>query len=207
MSNASDYVESEEQLERDLQWNLSVAERNKAATKQLFAALLTAGLEPKSVLEIGCGTGLLLSEAGKSGIKTLGFEINEHAVAYGRNTYGCDIRNEYWNADTVKDCYELVLCISVLEHIAEPRGLLSEIAKYCSAFGGNAFISVPFVNKDKWHFLFDTNPLNPGTPFFDNDVHVTHFSSDGLEQCLREFGAKTTRFVKAGLWQGFLCTF
>lgn len=207
MSNASDYVESDEQLERDLQWNISVEERNKVATKQLFATLRTAGLDPKSVLEIGCGTGLLLSEAAKSGIRTLGFDINRHAVTYGRSTYGCDIRNEYWNAETVKDPYELVLSISVLEHISEPRGLLSEISKYCTTYGSSAFISVPFVDKEKWHFLLDTNPSNPGTPFFDNDVHVTHFSSNGMEQCLHEFGAKKTSFLKAGLWHGFLCNF
>ncbi|MFC3714813.1 class I SAM-dependent methyltransferase [Luteimonas soli] len=207
MSNANGYVEDEEQLKRDLQWNISVETRNREAGRRLFAALKAQGADPTTILEIGCGIGTLLDEASMAGKKSVGFDTNQHAVEYGRSTFGADLRCEHWSSRTLDERSDLTLCISVLEHIAEPRPLIAEIARYCSKFGTRAFISVPFVNRDKWHYLLNPDPTIPGTPFFDNDVHVTHFSRTGLERCLVEYGAKGTHFLAAGLWEGIIADF
>ncbi len=207
MSNSGGYVEDEEQLKRDLQWNISVESRNRSAGRRLFAAMKAQGIDPATVLEIGCGIGVLLDEASKAGMKGVGFDINRHATDYGRSMFGADLRCEYWDSRTLGERSDLTLCISVLEHIAEPRPLIAEIAQYCSRFGTKAFISVPFVNRDKWHYLLDPDPMVPGTPFFDNDVHVTHFSRAGLERCLTEYGAKASHFLGAGLWEGLIVDF
>jgi hypothetical protein len=49
-----------------------------------------------------------------------------------------------------------------------------------------------------------------GTPFFDNDVHVTHFSIAGLIGVMHEFGQQNVQFVTSGelgdggIWPGVL---
>jgi SAM-dependent methyltransferase len=207
MSNAAGYVEDDAQFERDLQWNMQVESRNRGAARRLFQALAQAGVTPASLLEIGCGIGVLVDEAGKAGIPGVGFDINTRAVEYGKKTFGADLHAELWDSATLAQGRDLTLCIRVLEHIAEPRPLIAELAKFCAKWGGRAFISVPFLDRDKWKFLLDPDPLLPGTPFFDNDVHVTHFSRKGLERCLQEHGATRMQFVRGGLWEGILAAF
>lgn len=207
LSNPSDYAEDPAQLARDLQWNISVEDRNRRATRSLVQALNQEGVHFSSVLEIGAGTGVFLSELAKVNVKGLGFDINPEAVRYGKDTFDIDLRCEFWNDSTVMERFDLVVSISVLEHLREPRDLLQSICSYASRVGSVAFISVPFVDKEKWKYLLNTDPYIVGTPFFDNDVHVTHFSSEGLRIALLEFGAKEPILINAGLWVGYLVRF
>jgi 2-polyprenyl-3-methyl-5-hydroxy-6-metoxy-1,4-benzoquinol methylase len=207
LSNPGGYVEDEVQLERDLQWNIGVEPRNRKAAVRLLDTLRGEGILVGSVLEIGAGTGVLLHELSAQGIKVRGFDVNPKAVAYGTKHFGLDLRCAYWVHDTVAERFDVTLCISVLEHLAEPRGLLADICRYAGRVGGHAFVSVPFVDREKWEFIIDNDPLVPGTPFFDNDVHVTHFSPIGMERCLRDFGAKRVQWLRTGLWDGYLASF
>jgi hypothetical protein len=52
--------------------------------------------------------------------------------------------------------------------------------------------------------VFDRHAGVPGTPFFDQDVHVTHFSSAGLEQVLRDCGMGRVEKLRSRLWIGML---
>jgi hypothetical protein len=109
-----------------------------------------------------------------------------------------------WTAATPLPKIDLFLCISVLEHIDEPRPLIENLCSAALRHNAALFISVPFLDRDKWHFIEDPDPAVPGTPFFDNDVHVMHFSSQGLAMAMRDFGLDNTQFVKAFLWHGLL---
>lgn len=207
MSNETGYVENDAQRERALEWHRKVEGRNRKAVRQLFNVLRKAETAPASVVEIGCGTGVMVDEIGKMGIEAVGFDIDRHSVEYGKDAFGADLRGEAWNSKTLDRGCDLLVCVSVLEHIAQPRPLIAEFAKYCARWGAKAFISVPFLNKNRWKFLLDPDPSLPGTPFFDNDVHITHFSTLGLERCLADHGATHMEFVKGGLWHGVLADF
>lgn len=204
--NPSGYDQSCPPKEKVINWHTSVAERNITAGRALFTALDDRGVRPSAVLEIGCGSGSVLFAAKERGMKTAGFDLNPHAVELGREQYGLDLRAEAWTANTYTD-FDLLLCISVLEHLDQPRTLLSEIAAACKRRGAAAYISVPTLDAPRWKYLLDPSPALKGSPFFDNDVHVVHFSSEGMLMALKALGAHSITRVSANIWNGFLAQF
>lgn len=204
-SSPSDYVEDEAQWARDLEWHKNVEARNEKASEALLTGLLDEGVDISSIVEIGAGTGTLLKVAQeKFGSATLGYEVNPLTQPYARQFNRVDVRAEYWSSDTRCGPYTALLCIMVLEHLAEPRELVRHMVKGCIAENASLFISVPFVDREHWRFIMEPNPRAPHNPFFDNDVHVTHFSSGAMEALLREFGMNSLVWVRRGLWHGIL---
>ena len=204
-SNPSGYVEDSVQLARDLDWHKTVADRNAMASRELLGALRIKGVDISRILEIGAGIGTLLKvardEFGSTGI---GYEVNPLTQTFARETHDVDVRAEIWTSGTECGPYSLMLCIMVLEHIPEPRSLLQDMVRGCLWQNAALFVSVPFFDRDRWHFLHECDPRTPQNQFFDNDVHVTHFSPTGMESALREFGMTSIEWVRQGLWHGLL---
>ena len=203
-SNPSGYRESPEQLIRDLEWHKSVAERNTKATRILLATLQEMGINVSRIIDIGAGTGTLLKAAKEFGSTGIGYEVNPLTQPYARDVNGVDVRAELWSSATDCGPFTLLTCVMVMEHIAAPCDLIREMSKACIANDAALFISVPFLNRSSWDFLHDPDPYRPGTPFFDQDVHVTHFSSLAMESLLREFGLGKIEWVRRGLWYGIV---
>lgn len=205
--NPNGYREDEEQLERDLQWNIDKIDRNTKATHKLFADLAKAGCKPKRIVDVGGGIGTTVKVAQELGIEGVCYDVNECATNWGRENFGVDIRSELWHAEVDCGPYDLLTCISVLEHLDHPRPVFEEFAKRTKRENAQMFIVVPFVEQDRWEFILDPDPYKNGTPFFDQDVHVTHFTVDGMTLLARQLGATQCDFVRTGLWNGCLIGF
>ena len=204
-SNPSGYVEDAAQLARDLEWHKGVAERNAKAARTLLGGLRAAGVDLAHVVEIGAGTGTLLKVArDRFGATGVGYEVNPLTQPYAREVHGVDVRAEFWTPESDCGPFTLMVSIMVLEHIPEPRPLLADMARACRERGAALFVSVPFLGRERWHFLHEPDPRAQGNPFFDNDVHVTHFSPLGMETVLREFGMTRLAWIREGLWHGML---
>ncbi len=202
--NPSGYKEDDRVSEIDYKWGLSVKDRNEEAGKKLFATLEQLGVNPSSVAEIGCGIGTLLTVAKGMGKATVGYDVNRFAIQHAVETNMLDAHCEIWTADTKTIPIDLYLCISVLEHIDQPRILIENLCKAAIKNGAALYISVPFLERASWPFILNPDPAQKGTPFFDNDVHVVHFSVAGLIAAMTEFGMRDAQFVKAHLWHGVL---
>jgi len=96
-----------------------------------------ARVAPRSTLEVGCGDGALLAELGTRGFggSLHGVEIAEAAVRIARAR--AEIESvELYDGQRLKDAsgtYELGIVSHVLEHVADPAGLLAEIGRACKA--------------------------------------------------------------------------
>lgn len=200
-SNPSGYKEDEKQLLMDLEWHKSVAERNSKYGRYLFDLLKKNNVDTSRILEIGSGIGTILKIAKEINSSGVGYEVNKYTSSYASEVNNVDVREEFWTSKT--DCsFTLLICIMVLEHIEQPRELIKNMVDACIRENASLFISVPFLDRDKWKFIHDPDPKSNGTPFFDNDVHVTHFSSKALEEIIREFGMNSVTWVREGLWHG-----
>jgi 2-polyprenyl-3-methyl-5-hydroxy-6-metoxy-1,4-benzoquinol methylase len=206
-TNPSGYAETPEVLASDLRWHISVADRNKSAARRLFDKLAEEGVKPRSVVDIGCGIGSLLTVARDRGMRVVGYDTNLQTTDWGRENYKINLVGGYWTGDTDAGPVDLYLCISVCEHLMQPRTLIKDLCIAAARNKASLFISVPFVDRSLWDFILDPNPYAKGTPFFDNDVHITHFSSKGLEKAMRDFGARNFTIVRGGLWNGGLVRF
>lgn len=206
ISVKTDYKETHDVLRADLEWNKSKIERNTLYARGLIGNLLSRRRGIRSVLEIGCGIGTLLNVASKEfGLKVEGFDINEEAIVWGNRNFNLEMKAEPWNSSSFSRA-DLLLNISCLEHIAQPRGLIAEMAAFARKRGAGVFISVPFFNPRSWHYLNEESDGSEGTPFHDNDVHVTLFSFLGITSVMREFGMPCFQYLKRDGWSGFLFT-
>lgn len=107
--------------------------RSKAA--HVVALCSRAGVQPRSVVEIGCGDGALLHALAGAGLASRfdGFELSAPAarIAAERKIPGTG-RIEAYDGDHVPaddGAYDLAVVSHVLEHVPEPAALLAEAAR------------------------------------------------------------------------------
>ena len=160
------------------------------------------GVDISHIIDIGAGTGTLLKTAMEFGSQGIGYEVNPLTQPYAREVNGVDVRSEFWSKQTNCGNFTLLTCVMVMEHIPQPRALIRDMVEACIANGAALFISVPFFFGIQWHFINDPDPGTRGTQFFDQDVHMMHFSPQGMENLLREFGMTSIVWVRKGIWHG-----
>jgi SAM-dependent methyltransferase len=143
----------------------------------------------RRILEFGCYGGRNLAairdayaEAGEPEPELVGLDINEAALAWGRRTWNLDLRqgDETALAGFADGEWDLVLTVSVLDHMPEPTAALAELARIAgrrlvlvephpaerdgtgkavrSFFGGDGHEPMPFT------YLHDYDALLLGLP-------------------------------------------
>jgi len=200
------YVEPDDQLRRDAEWHVTVEERNERwGTNFLNGIQHVKGAT--SFIEIGCGTGTLMAQARQRGMKVIGFDTNPYAPPIARERHNIEIETELWAHDTLAEKYDVVVCISTMEHVPDPQGLMREIATYCRQHNSAAYISVPFmVEREDWHYLLEEKPSTIQNPLYLVDVHINQFSRKGFETMARNEGATVVEFFPHG-WIGYWLEF
>jgi 2-polyprenyl-3-methyl-5-hydroxy-6-metoxy-1,4-benzoquinol methylase len=114
--------------------------------------LETRGIE---VLDFGCGTGVLLKDIAELGVDVIGVDNSEPMIEAARLHVGnmCGrVTLEYISNDLAVGAYQdriydVVLCISVLEFVADLQAVLSCLCA-CVAPGGVLILSIP--NGHSW---------------------------------------------------------
>jgi SAM-dependent methyltransferase len=187
-------------------WHISVLERNLGWCSTLLDLLRDAGAKGP-IVDVGCGIGSLLLAAKTKRMTGVGFDLDGYATAYGRKEFGLDLRSELWTKDKVEN-FGLLTCISVLEHIHQPRPVVREMMEAAKERKASVYLSVPFVDRNAWNQLRTDNLATPGHLFALPHVHVTHFSHKGMEMLCREVGAVDyQRIDMQRAWYGVLVKF
>jgi SAM-dependent methyltransferase len=162
-----------------------LTQRDKIAghARQLALELIVKLPHAKSMLEVGCGAGFFVEACKDYGLRGVGFDINPHLTEFAQSYKMIDVINGPLT-EAFPGKFDLVAAIGVLEHVEKPRDLFKLMVSKLDRDGA-IYINVPFVEREHWPFLWRAND-NPGsTPadvFYDNDVHITHFSREGLER-------------------------
>jgi 2-polyprenyl-3-methyl-5-hydroxy-6-metoxy-1,4-benzoquinol methylase len=88
-------------------------------------------LQPRTVLEVGCGEGYVLQALVRAGVRAElhGVDVDPTAVAEARTRVGRHATVEVADArrlatDGAPRRYDLVLMLEVLEHLSDPAGML-----------------------------------------------------------------------------------
>jgi len=151
----------------------------------------------RRLLDIGAGIGALVQQAAAAGLHAEGVELNPYAVEWARSA-GIELHCSPFHRGLFEEPFDIVICNQVLEHLENPRELFAEAIAVIRP-GGVLFVSVPFLPSPPTVAMrYPLSPDEPGSPFFDNDAHVTHFSHRGMLAMARDFGVAENPL----LWRG-----
>ena len=83
---------------------------------------------PKTLLEIGCGAGSLLSVLREAGWEVVGIEPGRKAARFAVEKRGVRVQNCFWDeARVASNSFDAAVLISTFEHLPDPRAALSKV--------------------------------------------------------------------------------
>lgn len=140
-----------------------------------------------SVLEIGCGTGYLLSRLKELGATVLGVEPGPHGQQ-GPELYGVPVVRGMFPTPEIQGRFDLLVLYLVLEHWPEPSQLLDAVRDRVAPGGMVALVvpdAGPFLAEGDASILFHE--------------HYSYFTADTLTATLRRAGAQRVRVRPSAL--------
>ncbi len=139
-------------------------------------------VETGIVLEVGCGDGFLLHELlkKKPKLKCFGVDLSRERLKRTRESTGVPVvEAEISNLPVPNNCFDLVICSEVLEHVKNWKRDLEEIVRVCKP-SKEVIVTVPYneelrkvlcPNCRKWHYI---------------DGHINSFVEEDFEKALSE---------------------
>jgi 2-polyprenyl-3-methyl-5-hydroxy-6-metoxy-1,4-benzoquinol methylase len=150
-----------------------------------------------SILEIGCGEGLLLHELAlglrsltKKQYKLSGIEASISACTRGQ-LKGLDIKQGYFEENEFNSTFDCIVMSQVLEHIPDLKNFLAKLIKlipngYLVLTQTNYKGLIPRIQKEKWYAWLP-------------DQHYWHFTLKGLTGILKKQGFERVGYKYSSL--------
>jgi 2-polyprenyl-6-hydroxyphenyl methylase/3-demethylubiquinone-9 3-methyltransferase len=110
-------------------------------------------LSGKTALDVGCGAGLLAEPLARLGATVTGIDAAPEVIAVARDhaaERGLDIDYRVSAIEALEGRFDLVTCMEVIEHVADPAAFLASLAQRLAP-GGLLVLSTP--NATGWSKL------------------------------------------------------
>jgi SAM-dependent methyltransferase len=157
-----------------------------------------------TALEIGCATGALLEDLQRAGVDAIGIDFSAWAVERARERVGAD---RVWQIDIEKDLHNpavmsrapfgALIMLSVLEHFADPFGVLERLSSLVRT-GGRLFLTTTnagglgrYLFEQDWEGYFDWTHLG-----------VDQVSARSLREGLQRLGWRIEQLETTVIWDG-----
>jgi len=140
------------------------------------------------LLDVGCGSGTLLGLLKQRGFHVRGFDSSSEAAGIAKSESDVDVvvGTRLQDAGFAAGSFDLVTLFHVMEHVTDPRSVLSEVRRILRP-EGRLVLQVP--NIESWQFrLF-------GVRWYGLDVprHVINYSTHAMRGLLEQSGFKISR--------------
>ncbi len=99
---------------------------------------------PLSILDIGCGSGVITKKIQDAGVNVEGIDFSENAIKKARAR---GLNAKVWDLDNKRMSYEdntfdAAVAIDVLEHVFDPMNVIKELGRITKP-GSNIFVTIP----------------------------------------------------------------
>lgn len=157
-------------------------------------------LNPKLILDAGCGEAFALREILDSGIKhkkIVGVDISSSAIKFAKklvpeaNFIVSDIRSLPWKDSS----YDLVVCLETIEHIRNPEEALREIARVSSKY---VLLSVPW---EPFFSIANLTRLKNISLMGKDPEHVNFWSGSAFKKFIETNGLEIKKHEIVFPWQ------
>jgi 2-polyprenyl-6-hydroxyphenyl methylase/3-demethylubiquinone-9 3-methyltransferase len=115
-------------------------------------------LNGKTVIDIGCGGGILSESMAKRGANVTGIDMGEAPLAVAKLhklESGVEVNYLHSTAEAIAEqnpeSYDIVTCLEMLEHVPDPASVIKACAKLVKP-GGHVFFST--INRNPKSFVF-----------------------------------------------------
>ena len=156
------------------------------------AARLARMVEPGlRVLELGTGPGTVTRILHSKGCKVTGVEMDPETLAmcapFCERTLQANLEDPAWHASLAGDKFDVVMCADVLEHLRDPRPLLSLLPQFLND-SGCVMVSLPNAT----HLTVVASLMAGRFPYQSKGLldttHLRFFGRDDIDAMLRECG-------------------
>ena len=154
------------------------------ASKYLHKLLLSTGMKPGKLLDVGCSTGRLIYHLKNMGWQVTGIEVNADAADIAKKS-NLDVRaGELEEGQYQKSSFDVILMGDVIEHVRSPRQFLT-LSYDLLREGGLLFINTPNAQSGfATSSLLLSKLLNFPWPHSEAPYHLYEFSPETLSQLL-----------------------
>ena len=143
------------------------------------------------LLDVGCGAGAHMQAARRAGWEVVGVEVSATAAEHSRAA-GFEVFNgELEEARYTEGQFDVVIMSEVLEHVAEPRGMLREVLRVMRP-GGLLWATTPNGRG------FSARALGLKWSAVSPPEHLHLFSRGAVESLLEETGFVRAQVVTEG---------
>lgn len=142
------------------------------------------------LLDVGCGSGEFVAEAGAGGWDAVGLDVDAAAIAGGRAA-GRPVSVGEVGDGRFPDCsFDAVTLSHVIEHVHDPRAVLASCAAALRP-GGRIWVATPdLASFGHDRFARDWLHLDPPR-------HLVLFTVDSLRRLMKQVGLEDVRVVHA----------
>jgi len=162
----------------------------KFLIENFYKALLQVigNLGAETILDAGCGEGFTLARLQHKGIakRFEGIDYSPEAIALGKAMYP-SLTLKHGDINILpydNNCFDIVICSEVLEHLERPEKALKEIERVSKRY---CLLSVP----NEPFFTIANLLRGKNLPRWGNDIeHINHWSGRSFKKFVEENGWK-----------------
>ncbi|MDD5067226.1 MAG: methyltransferase domain-containing protein [bacterium] len=149
----------------------------------LMAGLMPEGVSEKKLLDIGCAFGFFLEEAGRTGYRTYGIEIEKKAAEYAKNVLKLNVIQGDFLSRVFKDKFDVMTFWYVFEHFSQPDRIMKKVTSLLTPDG---WLCLSLPNGDGPFYRYNRLEWLQRHP----DDHYFDYSVKGLKLFLAGYGLK-----------------